>query len=289
MVSPRENKNNPVRSSILGLKFLGLIILSILLMYLDNRNDHLGLVRKGISAAIYPARIMVDSPFQLWEWLEESISSRSDLKQKLSKFESEKLLTDGRLQKLSSLEAENKRLRTLLNVRLKISDKTLIAEIMSAKANPYDHSIVINLGTKDGVFDGHALIGSDGVIGQVIKADLMSSIAMLISDTDHALPVEVNRNGLRTIVVGTGAIDTLELPFVVNNADINIGDLLVTSGFSGTFPAGYPVAIVNSVTRMPHQSYAKVTATPAASLGKTREVLLVSSESIQNYKLIENE
>jgi len=148
---------------------------------------------------------------------------------------------------------------------------------MSVDANPYSHSLVINVGTQDGVFDGQALIDVDGVVGQVIEAGLMTSQAMLISDTDHALPVEVNRNGLRTIVVGTGKIDKLELPFVVNNADIKVGDLLVTSGLGGAFPAGYPVAIVASVTRIPQEPYADVTATPAASLGQVREVMLIFS------------
>ena len=289
MISSRENKNGPVRIPALGAKFLGLIIISILLMYFDNRDNHLDTVRKGISASIYPIEVIVDTPFQIWKWLRESTSSRKDLNENLNTLKLEKLITEGRLQKLNALEAENQRLRALLNAKSKISDKTLIAEIMSANANPYDHSIVLNVGSKDGVYDGQALIDRDGVIGQVIKANLMTSIAMLISDTDHAIPVEVNRNGLRTIAVGTGTIDILDLPFVVNNADIVIGDLLVTSGFGGTFPAGYPVAIVNSVNRLPHESYAKITAKPAASLDQTREVLLVFSESNLTDKLIENE
>jgi len=115
------------------------------------------------------------------------------------------------------------------------------------------------------------------VVGQVIEAGLLTSQAMLISDPDHALPVEVNRNGLRTIVVGTGEIDQLLLPFVVNNADIVVGDLLVTSGLGGAFPAGYPVAVVQSVTRNPHEPYAVVSAKPSASLGQVREVLLIFS------------
>ena len=289
MISSRENKNGPVRIPSLGAKVLGLIIISILLMYFDNRDNHLDTVRKGISASIYPIEVMVDTPFQIWKWLRESTSSRKELNDNLNTLKSEKLITDGRLQKLNALEAENQRLRALLNARSKISDKTLIAEIMSVNANPYDHSIVLNVGSKDGVYDGQALIDMDGVIGQVIKANLMTSIAMLISDTDHAIPVEVNRNGLRTVAVGTGTIDILDLPFVVNNADIEIGDLLITSGFGGTFPAGYPVAIVNSVNRLPHKSYAKITAKPAASLDQTREVLLVFSKRNLADKLIENE
>ena len=161
----------------------------------------------------------------------------------LSRLKSERLLTNARLQKLNALEAENTRLRAMLDARRRVRDQVRVAEIMSVDANPFDHSLVIDIGTQDGVFDGQALVGADGVVGQVIKAGLMTSQAMLISDTDHALPVEVNRNGLRTIVVGTGSIDSLELPFIVNNADIRVGDLLVTSGLGGAFPPGYPVAI----------------------------------------------
>ena len=123
------------------------------------------------------------------------------------------------------------------------------------------------------------------MIGQVIKTGLMTSQAVLISDTDHALPIEVNRNGLRTIAVGTGEIDRLELPFLPNNADIRVGDLLVTSGLGGTFPSGYPVAIVNAVTRIPQQQFADVTATPAAALDQVREVMLIWSAPAETREL----
>jgi rod shape-determining protein MreC len=160
---------------------------------------------------------------------------------------------------------------------------------MSVDANPYSHSLVIDVGTQDGVTDGQALIDADGVVGQVIEAGLMTSQAMLISDTNHALPVEVNRNGLRTIVVGTGKIDQLELPFVVNNADIRVGDLLVTSGLGGAFPAGYPVAIVETVTRIPQEAYADVTARPSASLGQVREVMLIFSAATPDAEITVDE
>ena len=275
MVASRESNSNPGRIPALGLRLLGLILISILLMYFDNRDNHLDAVRKGIGAAVYPLRVIVDAPVRLWDWLGDSTTSRSDLKLELSRLKSERLLTNARLQKLNSLEAENARLRALLDARAKVRDRTRVAEIMSVDANPYNHSLVIDVGTQDGVMDGQALVDADGVVGQVIEAGLMTSQAMLISDTDHALPVEVNRNGLRTIVVGTGKIDQLQLPFVVNNADIRVGDLLVTSGLGGAFPAGYPVAIVESVTRIPQEPYADVTARPSASLGQVREVMLI--------------
>lgn len=277
MVASRESRNNPGRIPALGLRVLGLIFVSILLMYVDNRNNHLDTVRTSIGAAMYPLRVIVDAPVRFWNWLGDSTTSRNDLELELGRLKAERLLTNARLQKLNALEAENTRLRALLEARAKVRDQVRVAEIMSVDANPFDHSLVIDVGTRDGVFDGQALVDADGVVGQVIEAGLMTSQAMLISDTDHALPVEVNRNGLRTIVVGTGTIDSLSLPFIVNNADIRVGDLLVTSGLGGAFPSGYPVAIVDSVTRIPQEPYADVTAKPAASLGEVREVMLIFS------------
>jgi len=277
MVASRENSSSPGRIPALGLRLLGLIVISILLMYFDQRDNHLDTVRKAIGVAVHPVRVVVDAPVRFWNWLGESTTSRTDMILELDRLKAEQLLTNARLQKLSSLEAENARLRTMMDARTQVRDRTRVAEIMSVDANPYSHSLVIDVGTQDGVSDGQALVDADGVVGQVIEAGLLTSQAMLISDPDHALPVEVNRNGLRTIVVGTGEIDQLLLPFVVNNADIVVGDLLVTSGLGGAFPAGYPVAVVQSVTRNPHEPYAVVSAKPSASLGQVREVLLIFS------------
>jgi rod shape-determining protein MreC len=277
MVASRDSSTTSGRTPALGLRFLGLLFVSILLMYVDNRDNHLDTVRNGIGAAVYPLRVVVDAPVRFWHWLGESTKSRNELEKELTRLNAERLVTSARLQKFNALETENARLRALLDARPQARDRARVAEILSVDANPYSYSLIIDAGTQDGVTDGQALIDADGVVGQVIKAGLMTSQAMLISDTDHALPVEVNRNGLSTIVVGSGTIDRLELPFVVNNADIQVGDLLVTSGLGGAFPAGYPVAIVDSVTRRPHEPYAEVTATPAASLGQVREVMLISS------------
>lgn len=277
MVAFRESSNTLGRIPALGLRVLGLIFISILLMYFDNRDNHLDSARKSIGAAVYPLRVMVDAPVRFWRWLDDSMASRNELELELSRLNVERLLIKARLQKMNALEAENARLRAMLDARTHVRDQVRVAEIMYVDANPFNHSLVIDIGSQDGVFDGQALVDADGVVGQVIKAGLLTSQAMLISDTNHALPVEINRNGLRTIVVGTGEIDRLELPFVVNNADIRVGDLLVTSGLGGGFPAGYPVAIVASVTRIPQDPYADVTATPAASLGQVREVMLIFS------------
>ncbi len=277
MVASRGNNSNPARIPALGIRVIVLMLISILLMYFDQRQNHLDTVRKAIGVAVYPLQLVVDAPVRFWEWLGESTTSRNELQLEVGRLKAERLLTNARLQRLTALEAENARLRALLDARAKVRDQVRVAEIMAVDANPYEHNLVIDIGSRDGVYDGQAIVDADGVVGQVIATGLMTAQAVLISDTDHALPVEVNRNGLRTIAVGTGEIDQLDLPFLPNNADIQTGDLLVTSGLGGAFPAGYPVAVVGGVTRMPQEPFADVTAKPAAALDQVREVMLIWS------------
>jgi rod shape-determining protein MreC len=279
MVVSRGNNSNPARIPALGIRVLVLIFVSIVLMYLDHRENHLDAVRKGIGVAVYPIQLIVDAPVRFWAWLGESATSRTSLQRDVARLNAERLLTNARLQRLTSLEAENARLRALLDARTRVRDEVRVAQIMAVDANPYQHNLVIDIGSRDGVYDGQAIVDVDGVVGQVIITGLMTSQAVLISDTDHALPVEVNRNGLRTIAVGTGEIDRLDLPFLPNNADIRAGDLLVTSGLGGAFPAGYPVAVVDSVTRIPQEPFADVNAKPSAALDQVREVMLIWSAS----------
>lgn len=260
-----------------GVRFLLLAALSILLLVIDHRHNHLDAMRKAIGATVYPLRIIVDAPVSLWRWIGESTASRNELQLENSRLNAERLLTQARLQKYAALEAENARLRALLEATAGVRVQVRVAEIMSVSSNPFRHVIVVDKGTRDGVFDGQAIIDADGVLGQIIEAGVLSSQGILISDPDHALPVEVNRNGLRTIAVGTGEYDRLVLPFLPNHADIREGDLLVTSGLGGSFPAGYPVAIVDSVVRIPQEPFAAVSAAPSAALNQVREIMLIWS------------
>lgn len=280
MVAFRADNSNLARIPALGVRVLLLLFGSILLMVLDYRHDHLGSVRKVIGAAVYPVQIVVDAPFRLWEWAREGTTSQNKMQLELSRLRVERLLTNARLQRLTALEAENARLRVLLEARSQLRDEIRVAEIMAVDANPYRHNIVIGIGERDGVYDGQAIVDAAGVVGQVIETGFTTSQAILISDPSHALPVVVNRNGLRTIAKGTGEFDRLELPFLPNNADIRPGDLLVTSGLGGAFPAGYPVAVVVTVNRMPQQRFADVTATPSAALDQVREIMLIWSSAI---------
>lgn len=246
-------------------------------MMLDHRQHHLDAARAKLSVAVYPIKVIVDTPFAFWHWFEEYRASRNQLMLENSRLKTERLLTQVRLQKYTALGAENARLRAMLEAKTMVSDQVRIAGIMAVDANPYRHTLIIDKGTSDGVYSGQAMVDSSGVVGQVTRADAFSAQAILISDPDHALPVEVNRNGLRTIAVGTGVVDRLDLPFLPNNADIRDGDLLVTSGLGGAFPAGYPVAVVDGVQRLPEEPFASVSARPTAALNQVREVMLIFS------------
>lgn len=277
MVHSRAERSNPARIPALGARLLICMAISILLMVLDHRQGHLERVRDIIGVAVYPIQIVVDAPFRLWDWLREGTTSRSEMQLELDRLRAERLVTRAELQQLTTLKAENARLRDLLEARRRVRDEIRVTEIMAVDANPYRHNIVIGIGERDGVYDGQAIIDANGVIGQVFEAGLTTSEAILISDPGHALPVEVNRNGLRTIAKGTGNFDRLDLPFLPNNADIRAGDLLVTSGLGGAFPPGYPVAIVESVNRIPQEPFADVTAVPSSALDQVREVMLIWS------------
>lgn len=269
----------------LGLRLLLLAGLSILLLVIDHRDNHLDTARKAMGATVYPLRVLVDAPVSAWRWINDTTTSRNELQLENSRLNAERLLTQARLQRYSALEAENARLRAMLDARERVRDQVRVAEILSVSANPFRHVLVVDKGTNDGVYEGQAIVDAVGVVGQVIQAGVLSSQCLLISDPGHDLPVEVNRNGLRTIARGTGEFDRLDLPFLPNNADIRPGDLLVTSGLGGAFPAGYPVAVIASVTRVPEEPFALVSAKPSASLNQVREVMLIwSTEDVSDVE-----
>ena len=259
------------------MRLLLLAALSIMILVVDHRENHLDAVRRAIGATVYPLRVVVDAPVAMWHWMRDSNESRNELRLENSRLNAERLLTHARLQRYAALEAENARLRGMLEARTRVTDEVRVAGIMSVSANPFRHVLVIDKGKNDGVYDGQAMVDVNGVVGQVIETGIFSAQAVLISDPDHALPVEINRNGLRTIAVGTGEFDRLDLPFLPNSADVSVGDLLVTSGLGGAFPAGYPVAVVGSVTRIPQEPFAAVSAEPAAKLNQVREIMLIWS------------
>lgn len=251
------------------------VVLSITLMVLDYNQRHLEQLRAGLSIITYPLQAIVDLPLTLSHWLEGTLASHSALQQDNEGLRQENLKLRARLQKFEALEAENLRLRNLLDSSLKLGDRVLAAELSAVDLDPYKHQVMIDKGSLSGVFDGQTVVDAEAVMGQVIHVSPFSATVLLITDPHHALPVQVLRNGLRSIALGTGRLDQLELPYLPNNADIEVGDLLVTSGLGGRYPAGYPVAEVVQVLRRPGQPFAEIIARPRAQLDRAREVLLV--------------
>lgn len=264
-----------LRGPSLNLRLLICTILSLVLMTVDHRENHLDAVREALMVAVYPLQWFVDAPFRAAAWTGEVLSTHRTMLEENRSLRETGLYDAARLLRLQSLEAENRRLRELLDSAEQVEHRVVVTALMSVDLDPYRHQVVLNRGSHDDVFRGQALIDAHGVMGQVTQVGPTSSFAVLITDPSHALPVEINRNGLRTIARGTGALDRLELPYLPNNADVEVGDLLVTSGLGGSFPAGYPVGVVIRVERRPGEHFAEVSASPTALLNHSREVLLV--------------
>ncbi len=251
------------------------ILLSLILLVLDHRFHHLQHVRSTLAFLTYPLHYVADLPFTATTWLDETTRSRDSLIAQNRELKDRNLHLLAELQKYEALQAENMRLRDLVDSSFKVGDRVLVAELSSVDLDPYKQQVIIKKGAASGAFEGQPVLDAHAVMGQVISVTPFSSTVLLITDTSHALPVQVLRNGLRTIAVGTGRIDELKLPYLPTNSDIVEGDLLVTSGLGGKFPPGYPVATVTRIDRSPDAPFSSVLAQPRAHLDRSREVLLV--------------
>lgn len=258
-----------------GSRFLLLWVVCILLMVLDHQQNQTQNVRAALSVATYPLQALVNLPFTVGSWVSQSLSSRNALLSENEALRSQILQQQFQLQKLDALQVENTRLREMMRSAAEVAERILVAEIRSVDLDPYRHRLVINKGSRDGAYTGQAILDAYGVIGQITSAEPLSSQAILITDPSHATPIEINRNGIRTVALGSGDARVLNLPFLPNSTDIQVGDLLVTSGLGGQFPPGYPVGVVSEVLRDSGKNFATVRARPSAQLDRGRQVLLV--------------
>jgi len=270
-----RNSDASGRTSGLLLRCVLYCLLALGLIITDKRYDHLGELRRFLSVVAYPVQVAVASPFQGWDWFRENVSTRASLEADKDKLEAQLRLANFKLQRYEALEAESQRLRALRANTADVTAHFIIGNIMHLDLDAFRERVLIDKGARDGVFVGQAVLDAGGVFGQVARVEQLTSEVILISDPAHEIPVQVNRNGLRTIAVGTGDTHLLKLPYLPTSADVVAGDLLVTSGLGGGFPAGYPVGTVAEVKRDPAQSLADVDVRPAAALDRTREVMFV--------------
>ncbi|UVM75345.1 rod shape-determining protein MreC [Pseudomonas alvandae] len=263
----------------LGVRLLVLAVLSVALMVVDARFTLLKPVRSQMSLVLMESYWITDLPQRLWQGVASQFGSRTELVAENEKLKTENLLLQGRMQKLAALTEQNVRLRELLNSSALVNEKVEVAELIGMDPNPFTHRIIINKGERDGVVLGQPVLDARGLMGQVVELMPYTSRVLLLTDTTHSIPVQVNRNGLRAIASGTGNPERLELRHVADTADIKEGDLLVSSGLGQRFPAGYPVATVKEVIHDSGQPFAIVRAVPTAALNRSRYLLLVFSDN----------
>lgn len=250
---------------------------SIALLTMDHISTRLDPVRAVLSHAVDPIKYLVDLPSEATSRISYSLKSYSSLREDNKKLRETQSINQIRLLKYEALEQENIRLRSLLENSFKLGEQVLVAELLSVNiATPYENIVVVNKGTRFGVHPQQPVVDANGIVGQVFRALPHSSEIMLITDPNHAIPVQVNRNGLLTIAIGSGELNRLNLPFLPDNADIRPGDLLITSGLGGTFPQGYPVAVVDPFAPPANK---RITATPKALLDRNRELMIVWSNT----------
>jgi rod shape-determining protein MreC len=258
-----------------GFQFTLYGVLAVVIMYLDQRVHYLEHVRYALQATTYPIQLAVNSPPSAWRWLRESFQTREALRAENERLRARQRDLELLAMRYDALAHENGELRGLRDALPPVAERWLPAEIINIQLSGLRQRLLINRGASNGVFKGQAVLDDRGLIGQTTHVGPWSAEVILITDPEHAVPVRVDRTGLRTIAVGGGDGSSLALPYLPANADIRSGDLLLTSGLGGVFPEGYPVARVSEVHRDAVQPLAQVRAMAFSHIDSDTEVMLV--------------
>lgn len=263
------------KSPSLGVRLVFATLLSVILMFSDGQTRNLLQLRSLLETAVSWIYYLANTPRSLLDGVSDNLVDTNTLQIENKVLKDQLLEKNADLLLLDQLKVENQRLRLLLNSPLRHDEYKKIAEVLTAETDPYRQQVVINRGEKDGAYVGQPVIDEKGVVGQIVSVGQNTSRILLISDVTHSIPLQVLRSDIRVIASGTGRADELVLDNVSRSADIEKGDLLVTSGLGHRFPEGYPVAIVESVSREGNNYFATVVAKPLASLERLRYLLLL--------------
>lgn len=264
----------PVHGPSALLRFVVFAALSIGFMMLDQKGERLHNLRSGLTTIFYPAQILASLPGASYTTIADFFTGTGTLRAERDRLVTEHTLLSARLQQFEAVEAENSRLRELLGSSKRVAARVLAADLLSVSLEPFTRRLLVARGSNDGVYVGQPVIDAHGIMGQITSVTPHTAIATLITDPSHAIPVLVTRSGLRAMVYGTGDPDSVKLPYLTAAADIREGDLLVSSGLDGTFPADYPVAQVTRVVNE-NEAFLAISAKPAARLNHSKQVLLV--------------
>ena len=271
--TPQFFKHGP--SSLVRLVFF--IQLSLALMVVDTHFKYLYEVRQTIAVVLYPIQNLAYLPTAISNLANNFFIAR-DLADENAHFKQQHLIDSGKLQQLSALTIENEHLRKLLEATPKNKSKAILAEIRSVPRDPFNLTIILDKGSQNGAQNGQVIVDNLGVIGQITHTYPWSSEAALITDKNHSVPVQILRNGLRSVASGTGKYKTLELNYMANNVDIQEGDQIVTSGIGDVYPSGLPVALVSKVKRDISSAFAYIICTTIAGVDRNKQVLILSPQ-----------
>lgn len=276
----------PFRKSSEWSQFGAVCILAIGLMVVDARTKWLVMPRNVMAVAVAPVQIIASIPTAIGRIFNNILSAEPDIKLAYDNLRNEYFQLKAETLSLRSLQEENEDLRALLDASQRLKEKITLAELINVSIDPYNHSILVGRGLRHGVYGGQAVIDDQGVIGQVVEVMPFNSSVLLITDPGHALPVQVQRTGLRTVVYGTGSVSMLRVPYLNQNSDISIGDVLISSGLGGRFPNGYPVATITQVEVIQDEAFMQVSAKPIAKLDRSNHVLLLSRDQTRSNENI---
>lgn len=263
------------RGPSLQLRLLLAVLAAILLAYLDRNFAYVKQLRGYLNTLATPIIYVASLPDDMLSSAGDYLVSRKILREQNQKLRQQAHIHSGQLQLLEQLRRENQRLRALLGSPVQQDARKMVTEVIAVEQDPYRLRVLINKGSEHGAYIGQPVLDDDGVVGQIDEVGLTSSRVLLIADITHAVPVRVSRNDIRSIAVGIGKLDQLELQHVPHSARIQEGDLLVTSGLGGRFPEGYPVAKVTQVTSDEGLPFAEVKVEPVALLDRLRYLLLI--------------
>ncbi|WP_270697998.1 rod shape-determining protein MreC [Aeromonas sp. QDB05] len=263
------------RGPSLQLRLFLAVIISVAAIVADSRFGVFSHVRVYLSSLVSPLQYIANAPGTLLDTMSTQVQTRADLIEQTKQQEQQLFTLRSRLLKMDQLEHENQRLRELLGSPVHKESRKMVAELLSVDSDPFSHQVLINKGALDGVYNGQPVINDQGVVGQVLHVGSTTSRVLLITDSSHGIPVRVLRNDLRAIASGSGELDKLELRNLPRNTDVQVDDLLVTSGLGGRFPEGYPVATVTRSDYVEGKPFAQIEAKPLVALDRLRYLLLL--------------
>lgn len=254
-------------------------LVAIALLVADSRLHTLKPIRQFINTVLYPVQRIALLPRSAVYYVSDYFSSLTEAQKEVRKLQKQRLTNSQTLQQAQALIAENAKLRILLNTSQRIKSKSILAEILYGARAPFTHKVIIDRGAQDGVAEGQPAIDDNGVLGQVTRVFPLTAEITFLTDKDQAIPVQVMRSGLRSIARGSGPSGVINLRFVLADADIQTGDLLVTSGIDGIYPPGLAVAKVTKIKNIANSTFSQVTCQPAAGMDKNRQMLILLVET----------